>query len=178
MSNDVYTESFFANKQIPMCEKLGFIALVQGGTNDKNATPYNGNGKCFSSIVFDRRGRKTPIMFTYSHPESLNELACRTLLHSMGLDVVIPIDKFFDGSMSDEEIIGKLEDFYRGNPNIDKSKFPVNFETIRQPNIKYYVEQLKNTDSYLADNPKILESLVSKTNEICGLKKNEMTNKD
>ena len=82
MSNDVYTESFFANKQIPMCEKTGYIALVLGGTNDKNAVPYNGNGRCFSSLVCDRRGMKTPVMFTYSHPESLSAftLYCLSLV--------------------------------------------------------------------------------------------------
>ena len=176
MSNDVYTESFFANKQIPMCEKTGYIALVLGGTNDKNAVPYNGNGRCFSSLVCDRRGMKTPVMFTYSHPESLSALACTTLLHNMGVDRVVGIDKLFDGSMTDEEVVKKLEEHYHGNPNIDKSKFSENFDSLRLPNIKYYAEQLKNTDSYLADNPKILEGVIKTTEEICGKKKHPMTN--
>ena len=176
MSNEVLNESFFSNKQVPMCEKLGYIALVLGGTNDKNAVPYNGNGKCFSSLVCDRRGMKTPVMFTYSHPESLSELGCKTLLHNMGIDRVVGIDKLFDGSMTDAEVVQKLEEYYRGNPNIDKTKFPENFDKLRNPNIKYYSEQLKNTDSYLADNPRILEGLITTTSEICGVKKNEMTN--
>ena len=86
MSNDVMNESFFANKQIPMCEKLGLISLILGGTYEENALSYNGQDKSFVSLVCDRRGMKTPVAFTYGHPETLSVLACKSLLHSMGVD--------------------------------------------------------------------------------------------
>ena len=86
MSNDVYTESFFANKEIPMCEKLGLISLILGGTYEKSALSYNGQDKSFVSMVCDRRGMRTPVVFTYGHPETLSGLACKSLLHSMGVD--------------------------------------------------------------------------------------------
>ena len=86
MSNDVMNESFFSNKQIPMCEKIGFISLLLGGTFEKNALSYNGQDKSFVSMVCDRRGMKTPVVFTYGHSETLSALACKSLLHSMGID--------------------------------------------------------------------------------------------
>lgn len=176
MSNDVMNESFFANKQVPMCEKTGLISLMLGGTNEKNALGYNGQDRSFVSLVCDRRGMKTPVAFTYGHPESLSEMACKTLLHNMGIDRVVAVDKLFDGSMTDEDVVKKLEEHYHGNPNIDKTKFSENFDSLRLPNIKYYMEQLKNTDSYLADNPKILEGVLKTAEEICGKKKQPMTN--
>ena len=175
MSNNVMSESFFSNKQVPMCEKTGFIALLLGGTLDKNAMTYDGRSKCFSSFVFDRRGMRTPVMFTYGRPESLSEMACKTQLHNMGVDRVMSIDKIFDGSFEDSEIIEKMEDFYRGNPNIDKSKFTENFDSLRLPNIEHYSEQLKNTDVYIADNPRILE-VAEIAKKICGSKKKELMN--
>ena len=51
MSNSVYTESFFSNKEVPMCEKLGLIALTGGGTYEKSALSYNGQDKSFMSLV-------------------------------------------------------------------------------------------------------------------------------
>ena len=78
------------------------------------------------------------------------------------------INNLFDGSMTDEEVVGVLEDWYKGNPNIDKTKFADNFDSLRLPKIKAYFEQLKNTDSYLADNPKILDGILTKLKEICG----------
>lgn len=89
MSNEVYNESFFSNKEIPMCEKLGLISLILGGTYEKNALGYNGKDKSFMSLVCDRRGMKTPVVFTYGHPETLSAMACKSLLHSMGVDRAI-----------------------------------------------------------------------------------------
>ena len=86
MSNSVYNESFFSNKEIPMCEKLGLISLILGGTYEKSALSYNGQDKSFMSLVCDRRGMKTPVVFTYGHPETLSAMACKSLLHSMGVD--------------------------------------------------------------------------------------------
>ena len=168
MSNDVMNESFFANKQVPMCEKVGAIALLQGGTFEKNALAYNGQDKSFVSLVCDRRGMQTPVIFTYGHPESLNPLACKTYLHNMGVERVISIDNIFDGSMSDKDVVEKLREHYAGNPNIDKSKFGDNFDALIAPKLKDYAEQLKNTDSYLADNPKILETLMATIKETYG----------
>lgn len=86
MSNDVMNESFFANKQVPMCEKLGLISLILGGTYEKSALGYNGQDKSFVSMVCDRRGMRTPVVFTYGHPETLSAMACKSLAHSMGVD--------------------------------------------------------------------------------------------
>ena len=86
------------------------------------------------------------------------------------------IENLFDGSMTDQEIIVVLDSWYKGNPNIDKTKFADNFETLRLPKIKEYLEQLKNTNTYLANNPKILEGILSITKEVCGSdKKKQMT---
>ena len=86
------------------------------------------------------------------------------------------IENLFDGSMTDQEIIYVLDSWYKGNPNIDKTKFVENFETLRLPKIKEYLEQLKNTNSYLANNPKILEGILAVTKETCGSdKKKQMT---
>ena len=182
MSNSVYTESFFSNKEVPMCEKLGLMALLGGGTYEEGAISYNGQDKSFSSFVFDRRGYKTPVIFTYGHPETLSSMACKTLLHNMGIEkknedgsLAIAIDNIFDGSMSDEDVLNFVESWYRGNPNIDKTKFVDNFETLRLPKIKKYLEELKNSNSYLANNPKILEEISTKMKEICGDKKKQMT---
>ena len=81
------------------------------------------------------------------------------------------LDNLFDGSMTDEEIVNVLESWYRGNPNIDKSKFVENFETLRLPKIVEYLEELKKSNTYLADNPKVLEGILSKIKDICGSKK-------
>ena len=174
MSNDVMNGSFFADNHVPMCEKLGAIALMQGGTYEKNALAYNGQDRSFMSLVCDRRGMQTPVAFTYGHPESLSPLACKTLLHNMGVERVIAIDKIFDGSMSDKDVVEKLREHYAGNPNIDKSKFGENFDALIEPKLKDYLEQLKNTDSYLADNPKILETLLTVTQETYSGKKKQM----
>ena len=174
MSNDVMNGNFFADNHIPMCEKVGTIALLQGGTFEKNALAYNGQDRSFMSLVCDRRGMQTPVAFTYGHPESLSALACKTLLHNMGVERVIAIDKLFDGSMSDRDVVEKLREHYAGNPNIDKSKFGDNYDTLIEPKLKDYAEQLKNTDSYLADNPKILETLLATTQEVYSSKKKQM----
>lgn len=86
------------------------------------------------------------------------------------------IENLFDGSMTDKEVITALESWYKGNPNIDKSKFADNFESLRLPKIKEYLEQLKNSNSYLANNPKILEGILASVKEVCGSdKKKQMT---
>ena len=81
------------------------------------------------------------------------------------------LDNLFDGSMTDEEVVNLLESWYRGNPNIDKSKFVENFETLRLPKIVEYLEDLKKSNTYLADNPKVLEGILTKIKEVCGSKK-------
>ena len=78
------------------------------------------------------------------------------------------IESLFDGSKTDEEVVRILDSWYRGNPNIDKTKFGDNFDSLRLPKIKEYFEQLKNTNSYLANNPKILEGILATTKEVCG----------
>lgn len=175
MSNSVYTESFFSNKEVPMCEKLGLISLLGGGTYEEGALSYNGQDKSFMSFVFDRRQKKTPVIFTYGHPETLSAMACKTLIHNMGLErrnedgsLAVSIDNLFDGSMSDRETVEHIELWYKGNPNIDKTKFTENFDTLRLPKVKKYLEQLKNSNSYLANNPKILEGVLETTKEVCG----------
>ena len=127
------------------------------------------------SLVCDRRGMQTPVAFTYGHPESLSALACKTQLHNMGIERVVAIENVFDGSMSDKDVIEKLREHYLGNPNIDKSKFGDNFDALIAPKLKDYAEQLKNTNSYIADNPKILETFLATAQEVYSNKKKQMT---
>ena len=87
------------------------------------------------------------------------------------------IDNIFDGSRSDEELIQCFDDWYKGNPDIDRTKFAENFETLRLPKIKAYLENLKQSNPYLADNPKVLENLIETTTRVCGSdKKKQMMN--
>lgn len=58
MSNDILNESFFSNNSIPMCEKVGLIALLLGGTYDENALSPDGKEQSFVSIVYKRGGNR------------------------------------------------------------------------------------------------------------------------
>ena len=87
MSNNVYTESFFSNNSVSAAEKTGLMALILGGTKEKTALSYNGQENSFVSLVCDRReNKKTAVIFTYGHPETLSAMACKSLMHSMGVD--------------------------------------------------------------------------------------------
>ena len=86
MSNDLMNESFFSNSEIPVSEKTGLIALLLGGTYDKNALSVDGKDQSFVSMVYKRGGALTPVIFTYGHPESLSYIACKSLLHNAGVD--------------------------------------------------------------------------------------------
>ena len=57
MSDNIMNESFFSNKEIPMCEKVGLIALLLGGTYDANALSPDGKDKYFVSMVY-KGGRR------------------------------------------------------------------------------------------------------------------------
>ena len=70
--------------------------------------------------------------------------------------------------MTDEKAVDILNGWYMGNPNIDKTKFAENFETLRLPKIKDYLEELKKSNSYLANNPAILEDVLGTISQICG----------
>lgn len=56
MSNEVLNEGFFSNKNIPVCEKVGLIALLLGGTYEKNAISFDGKDQTFFSMVYKRGG--------------------------------------------------------------------------------------------------------------------------
>lgn len=161
MNNNVLNESFFSSKEVPMCEKTGMSALLLGGTYAQNEP------KSFVSFVIIR-GKSTPIpvAFDFGRSESLSPMACKTLLHAMGVENVMNIDNIFDGSLSDREIVSKLAELYSTNPNIDKSKFGENFEKLILPKLTDYKEKLKKSDNYLADNPRILESLLETCKEV------------
>lgn len=161
MNNNVLSESFFASKEVPMCEKTGMIALLLGGTYDPT------NQTAFVSAV-NKRGKSmpTPVIYNYGRSESLSSMACKSLLHDMNVESVLGIDNVFDGSHSDKEVITKLAELYSTNPNIDKSKFGENFDKLMLPKLTDYKEKLKRTDNYLADNPRILESFLDACKEV------------
>lgn len=103
----------------------------------------------------------TPVIFTYGRPESFSKNACYTVLHSMDVDKVIDIGKMFDGSFTDLEIIKTINGLYKTIPSIDKTKFTEKYNLLTSGTIKHYFEKLKQTDTYLADNPRILETLMA-----------------
>lgn len=176
MSNEVLNESFFSNGNIPNCEKLGLIALLGQGTYEENALSYDGKEQSFVSIVGGADGRKTVVAYTYGKGSaSLNDLAVKTYLHSMGLDRSMDVNKIFDGSKTDKEVIGDVCDFYKEVISIDKTKVAESYEKLIDPLLNKYFEKLRTTDNYITQNPKILEGLKSQCNEVyLGEKKNEM----
>lgn len=176
MSNEVLNESFFSNGNIPNCEKLGLVALLGQGTYEENAMSFDGKEQTFVSNVGIPGGGKTTIMLTYGRGASLSNMAVKTYLHSMGLDKGgVDIDKLFDGSKTDKEVVGDVLDFYRTVVSIDKTKVGESYEKLISPYLDKYFEKLRTTDNYLTQNPKILENLKNQCNEVyLGEKKNEM----
>lgn len=176
MSNEVLNESFFSNSNIPNCEKLGLVALLGQGTYEENAMSFDGKEQTFVSKVGVLGGGETTIMFTYGRSASLSDMAVKTYLHSMGLDKGgVDIDKLFDGSKTDKEVIGDVCDFYKDVISIDKTKVAESYEKLISPYLDKYFEKLRTTDNYITQNPKILENLKNQCNKVyLGEKKNEM----
>lgn len=177
MSNEVLNESFFSNASIPNCEKLGLVALLGQGTYEENAMSFDGKSQAFVSNVGALGGGKTTIMFTFGRGESLSNMAVKTYLHSMGLDRGgVDIDKIFDGSKTDKEVVNEVSEFYKTVVGIDKTKIGESYEKLVSPLIDKYFEKLRTTDNYLTQNPKILENLKNQCNEVyLGDKKKQMT---
>lgn len=175
MSNEILEESFFSNKNIPTCEKVGLIALLLGGTYEKTALSFDKKGQSFFSLVCKRGGGATPVAFTFGHPESMSPIAAKAMLLGMGISDEMA-EKNVSGNVNDKEFVKDVAELYSTNPNIDKTKFGENFERLILPKIQDYFAVLKRTDRYLADNPKIID----KINEICkevnmGDKKKQVT---
>lgn len=177
MSNEVLNESFFSNSNIPSCEKLGLVALLGQGTYEENAMSFDGKEQTFVSKVGVLGGGETTIMFTYGRGASLSNMAVKTYLHSMGLDKGgVDIDKLFDGSRTDKEVINEVSDFYKDVISIDKTKVAESYEKLISPYLDKYFEKLRTTDNYITQNPKILENLKNQCNEVyLGDKKKQMT---
>lgn len=172
MSNEVMTEGFFGNKNIPACEKLGAVAILGFGPCGENAFSYDGKAQSFVSLVPNRGGNgHTTVMFTYGRPDSLNEMAVKTYLYNIGLNHKLDIDKVFDGSMSDKEVVSAVSEFFRETINIDKSKVTESYEKMIAPKLARYMEKLRNTDNYLTQNPKIGERVKAVCDEVYGADK-------
>lgn len=163
MSNEIYNEKlgFFSDDKVSDNEKAGLTALLLGGTYETRIS-QDGSQKSFVSLITYRGGKMpTPVMFTYGTPSSQSRNACLTMLKDTGLDKVFPdLKKITDGSLSDEEVVKGISDYYNSITNIDKTKYAENFNTRILPKLKSYFENLKNSDKYLADNPKILDSIM------------------
>ena len=157
MSNDLLREEgFFANKNIPDCEKLGLIALIGCGSYDQQMNE-TGIEKAFGSWCPKAGGGAHFIAFTYGRPESLTPMAVTTNLHAIGFKDTM-IDSMFK-SMSDEEVVNTAVNFFRVARNTDKTKQPDTYAKLVEPKLTKYLENLRVTDGYLTNNPKILENV-------------------
>lgn len=118
----------------------------------------------------------TPVAFTYGHPESMSSISAKAILHSMGVSPEMA-EKIVNSSVNDKEVVEYLANLYKTNPNIDKTKFGENFETRILPKVQDYLTgPIKRTDSYVADNPKIIDDIIGTCNEVnLGDKKKQMT---
>lgn len=176
MSNEVLNEGFFDSKNIPTCERVGLTALLLGGTYEKNALGFDGKDQSFFSLVCRRGGGVTPVVFTYGHPESMSAISAQATLHSMAVSDEMSA-KIVNGSTNDKEVVEYLAELYKTNPNIDKTKFGENFEKLILPKIQAYLTgPVKRTDSYVADNPKIIDNIIDTCKEVnMNDKKKQMT---
>lgn len=173
MSNDLLREEgFFANKNIPACEKLGLIALIGCGSYDQQMNE-TGMEKAFGSWCPKAGGGAQFIAFTYGRPESLNPMAVTTNLHAIGFKETM-IDSMFT-SMSDEEVINNAVNFFRVARNTDKTKQPDTYTKLVESKLSRYLENLRVTDGYLTNNPKILDSVKNLCQTAYGAT-NDMTN--
>ena len=166
MSNDLLREEgFFANNNIPDCEKLGVIALIGCGSLDQK-TDNIGTSQTFGSMCPKAGGGTQFIAFTYGRPESLNTMSVKTYLHSIGFNGTM-IDEMFS-SMSDKDLVDKVVSFFRVARNTDKSKQATTFEELVEPKLSRYIEKLRVTDPYLTEHPQILNNLLGITKESFG----------
>lgn len=117
-----------------------------------------------------------PVAFTYGHPESMSSISAKAILHSMGVSDEMS-EKIVSGSVNDKEVIEYLANLYKTNPNIDKTKFGENFEKLILPKIQAYLTgPVKRTDSYVADNPKVIDNIIDICKEVnMSDKKKQMT---
>ena len=175
MSNDLLREEgFFANKNIPDCEKLGLIALIGCGSYDQQMNE-TGIEKAFGSWCPKSGGGAHFIAFTYGRPESLTPMAVTTNLHAIGFKDAM-IDSMFK-SMSDEEVINNAVNFFRVARNTDKTKQPDTYSTLVEPKLARYLENLRVTDGYLTNNPRILDNVKTYCQMAYGAS-NEKSNED
>lgn len=165
MSNEILDEGFFSNKNIPISGKVGLIALLLGGTYEKNAMSFNGKEQFFISKIYHRSGGVTPVAFTYGHPYSMSLMSAKAIMSGLGISNEM-LGKVVNGDINDKEFVEYLAELYRTNPNIDKTKFGENFNEFILPKIKDYFDVLKNKEEYFAKNPTISDGIIATCTDV------------
>lgn len=170
MSNDILVEDFFKSgrDKVSDGEMLSFIALYLGGTPSTDNISEVDKSKTFVSMVHNAKGQKVPVFAVYGHPESMSRISAMSILHSLGADAEgMDIDKLLDRGYSSKEALTTFEKLYRKIlDKIDKTKFPEDFKQRRQDRLKKLVVNLKGSNSYFADNPKMLDELLKVAEEV------------
>lgn len=161
MSNEVYSEQFFSEKT-PRTIINATVAMIIGGA-DGTIISTDEKDDIKGVMVFDKNGQRNCINFDRTQPES--KLRTSTQLHGMGVDKIYPdVETFYNGSVSDGEIVGKLADFCNMKYVLNKSTMSDYYENQSEQQIDRFLNYVKSSD-YLQNfsNPTAVVENLKKT---------------
>ena len=161
MSNEVYSEQFFSDKT-PRTIINATIGLIIGGAKD-TIISTDEKEDINGVIVFDKNGQRNCINFDRTQPES--KLRTGAQLHGMGVDKIYPdIETFYNGSVSDSEIVGKLAEYCNRKYVLNKTRMDDYYENQTEQQLDRFLTYIKSAD-YLQNfaNPTAVVENLKKT---------------
>lgn len=189
MSDNVLSNSFFGNKDIPACEKLGAIALLLKGTYNKITGPDGKTQHFLSDVIRTKvaklndpanesdKTKRTSVYFTPG-VKSLSSMACVALMRDLDLDKVFTSDleSVFSGAYSDAEIIEKLANECKLMYNVSGQGLDGINNNFISKNVKDYFKTLRIVDPNFSN--EMENNLLGQINDAYGMDKKKLNEHD